>query len=227
MKRRPKLGILQGSWMPTPNANGDFHQEKPNDGHRGKEPLENPFDSGPFRLFYQLAARLEVGDVHSGLQTTSKREPITIAIENGQAAVHFPNYGLRELGELLPFSTFDRPGRSPVWEPASAKSISGEGVRVVLVTCCIMTSAAEIAESFLMPIRRRSFWLLLVLAAPFSMVQAAEKLPFQEGRFEKGELKYVNHLPVLSVEGTPEEMGRQEAALTGAWSRSSPRIPSN
>jgi hypothetical protein len=48
------------------------------------------------------------------------------------------------------------------------------------------------------------------------MVQAAEQLPFQEGRFEKGELKYVSHLPVLTVEGTPEEMGRQEAALTGA-----------
>ena len=67
-----------------------------------------------------------------------------------------------------------------------------------------------------MLIHRRWFWLLLVLAAPFSPLQAAEKLPFQEGRFEKGELKYVNHLPVLSVEGTPEEMGRQEAALTGA-----------
>ena len=67
-----------------------------------------------------------------------------------------------------------------------------------------------------MLINRRWFWLLLVLVAPFSVLQAAEKLPFQEGRFEKGELKYVNHLPVLSVEGTPEEMGRQEAALTGA-----------
>ncbi|MGO9112934.1 MAG: C45 family autoproteolytic acyltransferase/hydolase, partial [Thermoguttaceae bacterium] len=44
---------------------------------------------------------------------------------------------------------------------------------------------------------------------------AAEKPPFEEGRFDKGELKYVNRLPVLSVEGTPEEMGRQEAALTG------------
>ncbi len=67
-----------------------------------------------------------------------------------------------------------------------------------------------------MPIRRRWFWLLVVLAAPCSIAPAAEKVPFQEGRFEKGELKYVNHLPVLSVEGTPEEIGRQEAALTGA-----------
>ena len=67
-----------------------------------------------------------------------------------------------------------------------------------------------------MPFHRRWFWFLLALAAPLSMVEAAEKLPFQEGRFEKGELKYVHHLPVLSVEGTPEEMGRQEAALTGS-----------
>ena len=67
-----------------------------------------------------------------------------------------------------------------------------------------------------MPVRQRWFWLLVVLAAPCSMALAAEKVPFQEGRFEKGELKYVHHLPVLSVEGTPEEMGRQEAALTGA-----------
>jgi len=62
---------------------------------------------------------------------------------------------------------------------------------------------------------RRWFWFVLVLAASASLVGAAEKLPFQTGRFEKGELKYVNHLPVLSVEGTPEEMGRQEAVLTG------------
>jgi hypothetical protein len=57
---------------------------------------------------------------------------------------------------------------------------------------------------------------LLVLLAPLSLLQAAEERAFSEGRFEKGELKYVNHLPVLSVQGTPEEMGRQEAALTGA-----------
>ncbi len=65
-------------------------------------------------------------------------------------------------------------------------------------------------------IHRRWLWLLLVLVAAFSTVQAAEERPFQEGRFEQGELRYVNHLPVLSVAGTPAEMGRQEAALTGA-----------
>ena len=62
------------------------------------------------------------------------------------------------------------------------------------------------------------FWLcvLWALLVPLSVLRAAEELPFREGRFEKGELKYVHHLPVLCVEGTPEEMGRQEAALTGA-----------
>jgi len=61
---------------------------------------------------------------------------------------------------------------------------------------------------------RRWFCTLLLLTAA-SAASAAEKLPFKEGRFEKGELKYVNHLPLLCVEGDPEEMGRQEAALTG------------
>ena len=67
-----------------------------------------------------------------------------------------------------------------------------------------------------MLIHRRCFWLLLVLVAPFSRAQAAEKLPFRRAASKRGSLSIVDHLPVLSVEGTPEEMGRQEAALTGA-----------
>jgi hypothetical protein len=39
-----------------------------------------------------------------------------------------------------------------------------------------------------MLIPRRSFWFLLALAAPCALLDAAEQLPFQEGRFEKGEL---------------------------------------
>jgi predicted choloylglycine hydrolase len=38
--------------------------------------------------------------------------------------------------------------------------------------------------------------------------------PFREGRYEQGELKYVCGLPVLIVQGTPAEIGRQEAVLT-------------
>jgi isopenicillin-N N-acyltransferase like protein len=76
-----------------------------------------------------------------------------------------------------------------------------------------------------MRINRRFYCLLLVFIAATAgpprahcaqgRGEAAEKLPFQEGRFEKGELKYVKGLPVLTLHGTPEEMGRQEAALTG------------
>ncbi len=79
-----------------------------------------------------------------------------------------------------------------------------------------MNPMSENTGGFLMLTNRRWFCTLLFLLAVATTASAANKLPFQEGRFEKGELKYINHLPVLSVEGTPEEMGRQEAALTGA-----------
>jgi predicted choloylglycine hydrolase len=57
--------------------------------------------------------------------------------------------------------------------------------------------------------------LFLLLAGFASAVPAAEKRPFEEGKFDKGELRYINDLPVLIVAGTPEEIGRQKAALTG------------
>jgi isopenicillin-N N-acyltransferase like protein len=44
---------------------------------------------------------------------------------------------------------------------------------------------------------------------------AAEERVFQEGRFEGGQLRYINDLPVLMVTGTPQEIGRQKAALIG------------
>lgn len=44
---------------------------------------------------------------------------------------------------------------------------------------------------------------------------AAEERSFQEGQFESGQLRYINDLPVLIVSGSPEEIGRQKAALTG------------
>ncbi len=45
---------------------------------------------------------------------------------------------------------------------------------------------------------------------------AGDDAPFRyrEGKCGSGELKYINGLPVLRVEGTPEQIGRQEAALT-------------
>ena len=62
----------------------------------------------------------------------------------------------------------------------------------------------------------KRYWscgLLLLLLA--SVAAAAEKPIYREGRFEKEALKYIHHVPVLVVAGTPQEMGRQEAALTG------------
>ena len=47
------------------------------------------------------------------------------------------------------------------------------------------------------------------------MARAGEPRIFSEGRSDGGELKYINDLPVLIVAGTPEEIGRQKAALTG------------
>ncbi len=43
---------------------------------------------------------------------------------------------------------------------------------------------------------------------------AAEPFRYPEGRHGAGELRYINGLPVLRVEGTPEEIGEQTAALT-------------
>src|SRR5205823_7470068 len=41
----------------------------------------------------------------------------------------------------------------------------------------------------------------------------AEPFRFPEGKHGKGELKYRNGLPVLVLEGTPKEIGEQEALL--------------
>jgi isopenicillin-N N-acyltransferase like protein len=61
-----------------------------------------------------------------------------------------------------------------------------------------------------------SIQLLCLAFLPCSVpANAAEARPFQEGQFESAELRYINDLPVLIVSGTPEEIGRQKAALTG------------
>jgi hypothetical protein len=53
--------------------------------------------------------------------------------------------------------------------------------------------------------------LLLVLSAPVG--RAEEAFRFPEGKHGKGELKYVNDIPVLSVAGTPREIGEQIGVL--------------
>src|SRR5882724_10456906 len=56
-------------------------------------------------------------------------------------------------------------------------------------------------------------WALLAFLVP--PAAAADK-PFRypEGKHGKGELKYVKGVPVLTVEGTPEEIGEQIGVLT-------------
>jgi len=64
----------------------------------------------------------------------------------------------------------------------------------------------------LRPAFSRFILLLLILAAV--PAQAEESYRFREGSYKKGELRYINGLPVLIVQGTPAEIGEQEAALT-------------
>jgi isopenicillin-N N-acyltransferase like protein len=56
---------------------------------------------------------------------------------------------------------------------------------------------------------------LLLLLLLVSAARAENARTFVEGRSGGGELKYINDLPVLMLAGTPEEMGRQAAALSG------------
>jgi hypothetical protein len=52
----------------------------------------------------------------------------------------------------------------------------------------------------------------VLLAAP---ARAADESRYSDGKSGAGELKHVNGIPVLIVEGTPEDMGKQAGALVG------------
>ncbi len=54
---------------------------------------------------------------------------------------------------------------------------------------------------------------LFVLLAGFPIVQAGEPFRFPEAKHRGGELQYVEGLPVLTVDGTPEEIGEQVYVL--------------
>ncbi len=64
---------------------------------------------------------------------------------------------------------------------------------------------------------RSRFLVVLVLLASLvlapAFVRAGEPFRFPEGKHGKGELTYRNGLPVLTVAGTPEEIGEQVAVL--------------
>jgi hypothetical protein len=65
-----------------------------------------------------------------------------------------------------------------------------------------------------MPRPRCLVALVLILGSLVPAARADQPFRYPEGRHGKGELRYINGLPVLSVEGTPEEIGEQTAALT-------------
>lgn len=62
---------------------------------------------------------------------------------------------------------------------------------------------------------RQTHSLFALLAVALLMPPARAEKPFRypEGKHGKGELKYVNGVPVLTVEGTPEEIGAQVGVL--------------
>lgn len=66
---------------------------------------------------------------------------------------------------------------------------------------------------------RSRFLAVLVLFAPLALVpafvRAGEPFRFPESQHGKGELKYRVGIPVLTVAGTPEEIGEQVAVLAG------------
>jgi isopenicillin-N N-acyltransferase-like protein len=56
--------------------------------------------------------------------------------------------------------------------------------------------------------------LLLCLLATATAVRAGELFQYEAAEFGKARLQYIDGLPVLELEGSPAEMGRQAAALT-------------
>jgi hypothetical protein len=72
---------------------------------------------------------------------------------------------------------------------------------------------------FVRPRLLSSLVLLACCAFAGAPAGAAETFRFPEGRHGKGELKYINGLPVLTVEGTPEEIGEQVGVLVSKPSR--------
>ncbi len=65
----------------------------------------------------------------------------------------------------------------------------------------------------LLPLCAGLVLLFAIPARPAGAGTPAEPFRFPEKRHGKGELKYVNKVPVLRVEGTPEEIGEQVGVL--------------
>jgi len=70
---------------------------------------------------------------------------------------------------------------------------------------------------------------LVLLSLVFGVLpaRAEEAFRYPEGKYEKGWLRYVNGLPVLSVRGSPQDIGRQEANLISRSARQLISYPKN
>ena len=62
--------------------------------------------------------------------------------------------------------------------------------------------------------RLLSCFLLIFLIDPLTVCAAEAEFRYPVGKYKGGELNYINGLPVLLVQGTPEEIGEQTAVLT-------------
>jgi beta-lactamase regulating signal transducer with metallopeptidase domain len=63
------------------------------------------------------------------------------------------------------------------------------------------------------PGQRRDLGKLVIAARPKDEPVAVDVPPFEEGTHQGGELKMISGIPVLFLQGGPEEMGEQQAAL--------------
>lgn len=75
--------------------------------------------------------------------------------------------------------------------------------------------------------RTVALYLLVALAIWAVPLEADELYRYQPGTHQGGQLGYISGLPVLVLEGTPEQMGRQQAAFTAQAAREIVEHPRN
>ncbi len=73
--------------------------------------------------------------------------------------------------------------------------------------------------------RITTVFLTLVWTACGAAAREIPLYPYQPGSFGPASLQYINRLPVLVVEGNPEQLGVQQAKLTGAAAREVVKFP--
>lgn len=90
--------------------------------------------------------------------------------------------------------------------------------------CKVATVSAPIRSS--RNIKPTIICITVTLFFTASLSNAAERI-YEEATHGRGELRYVNDLPVLITDGTPEQRGEQTAALVGDAARTLVAFPQN